>query len=173
MNDFSTASANDISASSGSEDKLIKPEQLMNESKSKQSLPLAIAGGFIGLIIATFLWSFVTYLTGYQVKFMAIGVGIVVGFAVRIAGRGRSFTFGLIGAFFSLLACFSGHLLSMITVSASVRGVSVLTVLSAIAGFIGFDEEMFLESITTTELLFYGIAVLTGFILSFYRVDRK
>src|SRR6188768_4259461 len=87
-------------------------EQLMNEIKSKQSLSMAVLGGLIASLVAALLWAIITYVTHFQIGFMAIGVGFLVGFAVNYFGKGITTTFGIVGAAFSLFGCIFGNILT-------------------------------------------------------------
>ena len=65
-----------------------------------------LLGGFAGLaaaIIGAIVWAAVTVTAKYQIGFMAIGVGALVSFALRIANGGK--TFGILGAFLALFGC--------------------------------------------------------------------
>src|SRR5215218_2350350 len=91
-----------------------KLEQLINEIKSRQSLPMAILGGLIASLVAALLWAVITYATKYQIGFMAIGVGFLVGYAVNYFGKGITTTFGVVGAVLSLFGCIIGNILTTI-----------------------------------------------------------
>ena len=64
----------------------------------KNNNPLAIIGGLIAALVGAAIWAAITVETGYQIGYMAVGVGFLVGFAVRIFGKGTTQAFGIIGA---------------------------------------------------------------------------
>src|SRR5260221_13726610 len=79
----------------------IDPERAkayLSELQSQQSLLGGIGGGFISAIIGAVIWAAVTVATGYQIGWMAVGVGFLVGVAVRKYGKGLTPMFGVIGA---------------------------------------------------------------------------
>src|SRR5688572_23949834 len=80
-----------------------KLEQLLRFRKEQESLPLALLGGAVAAFVAALLWGTITYATGYQIGFMAIGVGFLVGYAVNYLGKGMSQTYSIIGAVFAFL----------------------------------------------------------------------
>src|SRR5215213_3438047 len=88
----------------------VKLEQLMNSIKSRQSLSMAILGGLIASLVAALLWAIITYATKFQIGFMAIGVGFLVGYAVNYFGKGVTTAFGIVGAAFSLFGCILGNI---------------------------------------------------------------
>ena len=78
-----------------------------------QSLVGAIIGGLLGAVIGAGAWAGITIATQYQIGFMAIGVGILVGWLVRKLGHGMTPAYGVIGAVFALLGCLAGNLLTV------------------------------------------------------------
>lgn len=72
--------------------------------------------------------------TKYQIGWMAIGVGFLVGFSVRRFGRGTAKTFGIIGAVSALPGCLLGNLLSACGFIAQSESAPVLDVVFALLG---------------------------------------
>lgn len=99
-----------------------KLEQLLRFRKEQESLPLALVGGTVAAFVAALLWGTITYATGYQIGFMAIGVGFLVGYAVNYLGKGMSQTYSIIGAVFALLGCVLGNLFAAMISAALVEG---------------------------------------------------
>jgi len=57
-------------------------------------MPIAILSGLIAAIVAGFAWYAFTTITNYQVGYVAIGVGFIIGYAVRL-GSGKKKGFAL------------------------------------------------------------------------------
>ena len=73
------------------EESSIDPAQvayLQQRLHSEQNLLLGAAAGMIAALAGAAVWAGVTVVTGYQIGFMAIGVGFLVGYAIRAVGRG-------------------------------------------------------------------------------------
>src|SRR5262245_53211570 len=88
-------------------------------------------GGFAGLaaaIIGAIIWAIVTVTTKYQIGFMALGVGALVGFALRIGNGGK--LFGILGAFLALFGCILGNYFSLIGFASAEAHVSFFTMLN-------------------------------------------
>lgn len=143
-----------------------KLEQLINARKAQERLPLALVAGFAASIAAAFVWALITYATGYQIGFMAIGVGFLVGYAVNFAGKGMSAAYSVIGAFFALLGCFVGNILTIIIVASMEEGSSVAFVLETIISAPGLLLEAMRETFSPMDLLFYAIAIYEGYKLA-------
>ena len=74
----------------------VRYQQLINDIEGNQNIQLAVIGGIIAAAVGAAIWAVVTVVTGYQIGWMAVGVGFIVGFAVRIFGKGISKSFGVV-----------------------------------------------------------------------------
>lgn len=144
----------------------VKLEQLLNARRAAESLPLAILGGLTASVIAAILWATITYATGYQIGFMAIGVGFLVGYAVNFLGKGMSMPFSIVGALFALLGCLLGNLFATIISASMEDGSSVGSVLLVVVTNPGVVIEVMTSTFSPIDLLFYAIAIYEGYKLS-------
>lgn len=144
-----------------------KVQNLLNKRYAEQNLGTAILAGLLSSVVAAFLWALVTYATGYQIGFMAIGVGVLVGYAVRYFGNGVTNRFGLAGAAFSLFGCLLGNLLASFIALSQIEESSIFLVLSAFVSSPGMVIEIMKETFSPIDLLFYGLAIYEGYKLSF------
>ncbi|MEJ2510629.1 MAG: hypothetical protein P8Y72_03430 [Anaerolineales bacterium] len=69
----------------------------VEDLKLQQNLGLGIIGGAIGGLLGAVVWAAVTYLTEYQIGWLALGVGYLVGIGVRLLGKGIDKVFGIAG----------------------------------------------------------------------------
>jgi hypothetical protein len=138
---------------------------------SEQKLGAGIAAGAGAALLGAAAWAAITVATGYQIGFMAIGIGFLVGWAVRSAGKGVAKTFGIAGAVLALLGCAVGNLLAAVGLVAKQEGIPFFDLLS------GLSPEVALELMRATfspiDLLFYGFAVYEGYRLSFRRLTAE
>ena len=127
------------------------------------NLIMGLVGGVSAMLVSAAIWGGITYFTEYQISWMAIGVGLFVGFAIQKLGKGKSLIFGISGAVLSLLGCLLGNFLFYNGVIAKEWGVSFFNVLLATS----FDLEAIIEIFTLTfdyrDLLFYALAAYIGF----------
>ncbi len=144
-----------------------KLEQLMLAKQAEQSLPLALLAGLAAAIVSSVIWAAITYKTGYQIGFMAVGVGFLVGYGVKYLGKGMTSTFGIIGAAFALFGCLFGNLLTALVALSQIEGSSFGLVLSAFLTSPGLVIDIMVETFSPIDLLFYAIAVYEGYKLSF------
>lgn len=129
------------------------------------SLPLAVVGGAVAALIGAALWALITVTTGYQIGFMAIGVGFLVGLAVRHLGKGTTPAYGVLGALFALAGCVAGNVLAIAGFVASDAGEPFFGVLARLD--VTAIPSLLAETSSAIDVLFYGIAVYEGYKLSF------
>ena len=127
------------------------------------SLVMGLIGGGIALLVGAIVWGAVTYFTEYQIGWMAIGVGFLVGLAVKFFGKGKSMIFGVSSAILALIGCLLGNLLFYSGVIAKEESVAFLEVfffflLSPVAAV-----ELFTLAFDFMDILFYGFAAYAGF----------
>ncbi|MES2996104.1 MAG: hypothetical protein V4733_04765 [Verrucomicrobiota bacterium] len=130
----------------------------------KNNIPFALVGGLVAMLVGAAIWAVITVVTNYQIGFMAVGVGFLVGFAVRFAGKGETMIFAVIGAVFALLGCLAGNLFSALGFLSKEYEIPFFELL----GKFDFSKapELFKETFSGMDLLFYAIAVYEGFKLS-------
>ncbi len=137
--------------------------------RSEQNLGLGIAAGAVAAVIGAATWAVVTVVTHYQIGWMAVGVGFLVGFAIRAFGKGMDRAFGIVGAGLALFGCLFGNLLAVCGMVAQQEGLSFLSVFSSLD--MQVVQEMMIATFSPLDLLFYGIAVYEGYKLSFRQVS--
>jgi hypothetical protein len=124
-------------------------------------IPGALIGGLTAAVVGAAIWAAITVTTQFQIGFMAIGVGILAGLAVRYFGGGSGPVFGILGALFALVGCALGNLLSGISFIATEEGLPFFEALSQF----DWSQSLDLLSAMTSamDFVFYAIAVYEGF----------
>ena len=143
---------------------------LMERLRSEQSVGAAAAAGAVAAGFGAVAWAAVTVFTRYQIGFMAVGVGLLVAWAVRTRGKGVDRVFALIGAGLSLAGCLLGNLLAACGMVAQDEGVGFFAILAHID--LQMAKELMASMFSPMDLLFYGIAVYEGYRLSIRRLTR-
>jgi len=148
-----------------------KWDDFLLRKKMEQSLPMGFIACFVTALAGAILWALISVSTGYQIGYMAIGVGFIVGFGNRYFGKGIDKTFGYMGALFAFLGCLFGNVFTLIGFVAQNEGLSFTDLLfninwGAIPGALG-------ETFSPIDLLFYGIAIYEGYRFSFRRIEDE
>ncbi len=146
-------------------------EMLRERLRSDQSLFQAILTGTLAALAGAALWALITVFTGFQIGFMAIAVGALVGFAIRLFGKGVDSVFGIVGAILALIGCLIGNLMAVTALAAADQGVGFFSALAQLNLSIAVD--LMKAFFSPIDLLFYGIALYEGYKLSFRTLSEE
>ena len=144
-------------------------EKVKAKLKAHQDFYFAAVGGLVVTLASAVLWAVITVAIQYQVGFMAIGVGLLVGFSVQYFGAGVDKKFGYLGALLALLGCLFGNLFSQVGFTAQQNSLGYIETLT----FLNFSSiiDILAETFAPIDLLFYGIAMYEGYRFAFRRVS--
>jgi hypothetical protein len=110
-------------------------------------------------------------LNSFQIGFMSIGVGFLVGFGIRILGHGMDRIFGYMGAVLALAGCVLGNILAAV-IAASVRDhIPFADILARLTPDVAW--RILTEGFNLIDLLFYGIAIYFGYHYSFQKITPE
>lgn len=145
-----------------------KLDRYLQQLRDNQNLVIGLLGGVVAATVGAVLWAVITAVTNYQIGWMAVGVGFLVGLAVRVCGNGVDTSFGVMGAALSLLGYLAGNLLAVCVVVARQEGMPLLELLSRL------NPQIALGLLTATfspmDLVFYGLAIYEGYQFSLRRL---
>ncbi|HLQ12892.1 MAG TPA: hypothetical protein VK130_06555 [Steroidobacteraceae bacterium] len=130
------------------------------------NLTLAVVAGLAAAIVGAVIWAVITVTTKYQIGFMAIGVGFLVGWTVRAAGKGSEMSYSLVGGALALIGCLLGNLLSACGFLATDQSVPLMAIVGRALTSPSLSIELLQASFSPMDLLFYAIAVYEGFKLA-------
>jgi hypothetical protein len=134
-----------------------------------QSFFYALIGGLLIAAGTAVVWALASAMTGYQGVYFAVGVGLLVGIAVRFFGAGVKKIFGVLAALLTLTASLLGYYLSQNGFMEEARLAGVMD----IPGYLKMDL-MFTtirDSFIPLDLLFYGMAALLAYLLAIRRIS--
>ena len=133
--------------------------------RKRGNLPVALVVGAMASIGCAGIWAAVAIATDYQIAIIAIGIGFLIGWAIRSIARGDSPVFGVIGGAFSLIAIVLGNAFALIGFIAQEEGVSFTTMLTQIDW--ALMPEALVAMAQPMDFLFYAVAIYYGFRQSF------
>lgn len=147
------------------------PEEIdMNLLRSRENLPAAILAGLVACLAGAAVWALISVSTGFQIGYMAIGMGFLVGIAVRLAGKGVTPLFGILGALLALFGCVLGDYLSIVGFAVGESEYTYFEALTTIP--VGVILELVFKNILSMTALFYGLALFEGYKLSFRSIMK-
>ncbi len=142
-----------------------KLQQMIEAFKSEENLVAGLLAGIVAAVGSALIWAAITATTGFQIGWMAIGVGFVVGFAVRHFGHGTSTKFGVMGASLALLGCGLGNFFVVVALVSKGQDMSIPAVLSVLD--LEISANLMAATFSPMDILFYALAMIQGFKLSF------
>jgi hypothetical protein len=151
----------------GGQPRQLEPAELalvLERLRSEQHLGKGAVAGAAASALGAAAWAVVTVFTHYQIGWMAVGIGFLVGFAVRTFGKGVDRVFGIVGAALALFGCLAGNLLATCGMLAQQEHLKLLEILTRLDAQV--IQELMVATFTPMDLLFYGIAVYEGYTLS-------
>ena len=134
-------------------------EQIDDQS----NLLMGLIGGVIAMLTGAIIWGAITYFTQYKIGWIAIGVGFLVGIAIKFFGRGKSIVFGLSAAVLALIGCALGNLIFYAGILAREEGASFLRVFFFLLITPAAAIEVFTIAFEFMDILFYALAAYVGF----------
>ncbi len=147
-----------------------KMRQAFTEAKRKDSnLTYGFVAGIVAMLVSACIWAAVTVSTGYQIGYLALGVGVLVGFSVRFAGKGVDPQFGIMAAIMAFLACVIGNAMSMIGFFAYDLDITFFEAFDMID--LALIPEAMIANFDLMDILFYGLATYEGFKFGFDEIS--
>ena len=155
---------------SASEIDPLKVQAFIQRRRDEQNLGLGILGGVIGAALGAALWGAITAATKYQIGWMAIGVGFLTGFGVRILGKGVDQVFGIVGAVLALAGCVAGNIFATMLMVSAQEHIPLATIAARMTPNLAWV--MLADTFSPIDLVFYGFALYFGYRYSFHRITQ-
>jgi len=149
------------SRQSAPDDRASALAKLVAGIRSRQSLPLGIAGGVAGALAGAIAWAAISAMTSFQIGYMAVGVGFLAGFGVRKLGRGIDPIFGVAGAVLAFLGCIAGNLGSILIAGSKHFDVPFFAMLAKLSPSDAL--QLLKDDFQIMDVLFYGLAIYFGY----------
>ncbi len=136
--------------------------------RAEQNLPLALFAGVGAAVVGALIWAALTVTTEFQIGYMAVAIGFLVGYAVRL-GKGLDRLFGITGAILALLGCVLGNFLSIVGFVSKQSHLGLLETL----GQMDYSKipQIMTDAFSVMDLVFYAIAIYEGYRFSFRRLS--
>jgi hypothetical protein len=143
----------------------------MEVFRQEQNLVVGALAGLVAALAGAAVWAGITVATEYQIGWIAVGVGFVVGMAIRVAGKGIDQIFGIVGAVMSLVGVALGNLFTIVYFTAVNFDISITDIMSqmTIADIFGVLRDTF----EFMDILFYGLALYFGYRYAFRQLTLE
>jgi hypothetical protein len=124
------------------------------------NLAAGVVAGLLAGVVGAILWGGFTALTHFRIGYLALGVGVLVGYAIVQVGQVRTVAVGVTAAVITLVACAAGDTGSVYFQAAHELHTSVGSLLSATNPFTVFREDI---SHDAFGLVFFAIGAWAAF----------
>jgi len=84
-------------------------EKDLQKFKLEQNYNSALITGIASGLVGAILWAFITVITNYQIGYMAIAIGFMIGLTMRYFGKGVDQIFGITGGIIAIISCLLGN----------------------------------------------------------------
>jgi len=114
-------------------------------------------------------WAFIAALSGFNECYMALGVGLLVGVAIRFFGAGLYRIFGILAALLALAGSLLGYYLSLSGFPEEVQLAAMIKVPDYLNPDLMFQTMR--DNFVPLDLLFYGLAAFLAYLLAIRRIS--
>lgn len=135
----------------------------------EQNWQKGMTAGLVAALAGGAAWAAVTYFTEMQIGWLAVGVGALVGIAVRTWGRGVEKRFGYLGAGLALGGVLLGNVLAVVAFASKELNIGFFQMLGQVDW--GQVPGILKSWMSPMDFLFYGIALYEGYKFSFRQVE--
>lgn len=151
-------------------DPIEKYDRDLLEHIQEGSAARAQLAGLVSGLLGALLWGLVTYFSHLIIGYFAIGLGIMVGFAVKAFGKGSGTHFALIGGAYALMSCFLGMLFCLLFFAAASEKIPFTQILFMVD--YGEIAKIYFQAFEVIDIVFYAIAFATAFKISLNPLKR-
>ena len=129
----------------------------------QSKLMLGTIGAIVGAVVGAAIWAAITATTNFQIGYMAIGVGFLVGFAMRSLSGGTQRIEGVIAGAVALLGCALGNLLAIVVTIGQHEHYALAGMLLGLARNPLAAVELLRLGFDWMDLFFYAIAAYAAY----------
>ncbi len=131
--------------------------ELAAQLLSEQRLGSAVIGGVVATILSAGFYAVITVAMGYATAFLAIGIGVAVGFAIQYLGRGIETKFMVVASALAVAGCVLGNVLAVVIFGARASGKSPFEIAANIE--IGELTRFVFADFQLLDWLFWPLAI--------------
>lgn len=136
----------------------------------QQSLRDALVAGLVVVIVFSVLWAMLSTMLNRIFPWMTIILGILVGLAIRRAGRGINWWFPALAAFIAAAGALVSNVVVYAAFTARVLETTVFTVLRGVTGMTW--PVFFSEALNPADIIFGIVAALVAAFYANRRLSR-
>ncbi len=124
---------------------------------AEQNFVNGLAAGVVASIAGAIAWGAISIATGYMIGWVAIGLGVLVGYGMQVFGKGLTAKYSAVAAVLAVVGCLGGNFAAAVMFEVKNYGVPVGDVLSTLTmrDIVAF----YTETLEIMDLVFWALAV--------------
>jgi hypothetical protein len=141
-------------------------EILVDGVRSGNQFMLAVVAGVVMAIGCAFIWMVAAFFAGPKLDYLAVGVGVLIGFSIRFSGKGTTPFYGFLAMVLTLLSSLLGNVLGVM-ISGTHDNLDIFTV----AQMVKLPDLVMgiLTQATVATYLLFATGVVLAFLISVKR----
>lgn len=148
-------------------------QSYINRLKEEQNLALAVIAGGAAALVGAMLWAALTVITDYQIGIAAIGVGLLVGFVIRLAGKGFDRVYGITAGILSFLGIIAGNIFTFWFLLSRELNISLFETIYELALDPLLNLQYLVGTFTLIDLVFYALAIYYAYRTAFRKISQE
>lgn len=123
----------------------------------EQSFVNGLAAAVTATIAGALGWGAISVATGYMIGWVAIGLGVLVGYGMQVFGKGLTAKYSAASALLAVIGCLSGNLAAAVMFEIKNYGASVEEIFAGLT----IDDiiAFYTETLEIMDLVFWALAL--------------
>ncbi len=123
----------------------------------EQNFVMGLAAAVVATLAGALGWGAISVATGYMIGWVAIGLGVLVGYGMQVFGRGLTAKYSAVAAILSVIGCLGGNLAAQVMFEMKLTGLPVGDIVSGLT----IDDliAFYTETLEAMDLVFWLLAV--------------
>lgn len=145
-------------------------DELREYYKGEQNLPVGVAAGVFTGIAGAIPWALISFLVDRSINWMAVLLGVLIGWSIRETGRGVEKKFGIFGAFITFICILFANILAAAMFIAKTEAISLLKVISGMVEHPGMVVDTIKIMFSPFDIVYFLLALGAGYYFAFRRI---
>ena len=123
----------------------------------EQNFINGLAAAVVATIAGALGWGAISVATGYMIGWVAIGIGVLVGYGMQVFGKGLTAKYSAVAAVLAVVGCLAGNFAAAVMFEMKSYGASVSDVLTGLT--INDIIAFYTQTLEAMDLLFWALAL--------------
>ncbi|MDJ0908517.1 MAG: hypothetical protein QNI99_04965 [Woeseiaceae bacterium] len=123
----------------------------------EQNFIMGLAAAVVATLAGALGWGAISVATGSMIGFVAIGLGVLVGYGMQVFGRGLTAKYSAVAAILSVIGCLAGNFVAGVMFQMKATGLSPGDILTGLT----IDDliAFYADTLQPMDLVFWALAL--------------